>query len=253
MKKPYSAFILFFSMLAAACTGQVLNIEQERIRTDTTGWSGNARISFELVRNQKQVLNLNGRFHVQFKTLRTLSLFLADYGLLRADRSDFSNSGIGHIRFNYKIRPWLTAEAFAQVQSNKILGVRFRGLLGAGPRFRIVAMESFRLYAAALTMFEHEELETSGIISDHFRLSSYASWTWKLSEIVTLVQTTYFQPRVDEPADFRTASQADFMMRISRRFSISLSFNQLYDTRPPAGVVRSVYSIKNVISMDFGG
>jgi len=253
MNKPVLTFIFFCSILAGACTGQVLNIEQERIRTDTTGWSGNARISFDIVKNQKQVLNLNGRFHVQFKTMRTLSLFLADYGLLRADRSDYSNSGIGHLRFNYKIRPWLTAEAFSQVQSNKILAVRFRGLLGAGPRFRVITTEPFRLYAASLAMFEHEELETAGIISNQFRLSSYASWTWKLSDLVTLVQTTYFQPRIDDPADFRTASQTDFLMRVSRRFSVSLSFNQLFDTRPPAGVVRSVYSFKNVILMDFGG
>ncbi|MBN1895578.1 DUF481 domain-containing protein [bacterium] len=252
MNKPFLAFI-FFSILAGASSGQVLNIEQERIRTDTTGWSGNARVSFDIIKNQKQVLNLSGRFHVQFKTQRTLSLFLADYGFLRADRSDFSNSGFVHFRFNRKFRPWFTAEAFTQAQSNKILAVRFRGLLGAGPRFRIVAVESFRLYLAALPMFEHEELETAGIIADQFRLSSYASWTWKLSDIVTLVQTTYFQPRIDDPADFRTASQTDFLMRISKRFSISLSFNNLHDTRPPEGVVRSVYSFKNVLLVDFGG
>jgi hypothetical protein len=250
--KIVNAVILLQLFIPFYLSSQVLNIEQERMQTDTTGWSGSARAGFDLAKNQKEIFNLNGRAHIQFKTERHLVLLLGDYGLIRAGKDDFVNSGFGHLRYNYKIRPWLTAEAFTQGQVNKVLGVRFRGLAGAGPRFRIVKSDRFRLYAAALAMAEHEELLQAAPARNTFRLSSYLSWTWKIGGILRIVNTTYWQPAADDPADFRIASQIDFVIRLSRRFSYSLSHNYSYDSEPPPSIVNTAYSLRNILSFDFG-
>jgi hypothetical protein len=231
---------------------QILNIEQERIRTDTTGLSGNARVSFDLVQNQKQAFTFNGRAHLQFKTPRDLVLLLGDCSLIRAGGSDFSNTGFAHLRFNRRLSRPFTVEAFVQAQSNRILEVRFRGLAGAGLRARALKSERFRLYAAALPMFEYEELEQVPFHHRDLRLSTYASWTWKASDWISVVHTVYVQPLFRDPADFRVASQADLVMHLSDAFSLALVVAYQTDSRPPPGVVRAVYSYRNVVSFDFG-
>jgi hypothetical protein len=238
---------------SAACSAQVLNIEQERIHTDTTGWSGNARASFDLVQNQRQSLSIGARTHLQHKSLRTLVLLVTDYSLIRAGGSDFTNAGIAHLRFNRKLSGRITAEAFVQAQSNKVLRVRFRGLAGAGLRAAVVKTERFRLYAAALPMLEVEGLEGASSSILDGRLSAYGSWTWKAADPVTVVQTTYFQPLFRDAGDFRISSQTDFLFRVSGRFSVVFSMNYAFDSRPPAGVARDVYSLRNSFSLDFGG
>jgi hypothetical protein len=240
-------------ILSASVCAQVLNIEQERIHTDTTGWSGNGRASVDLVQNQQQSLSVGARTHLQHKSLRTLALLVTDYSLIRAGGSDFTNAGIAHLRFNRKLSERITAEAFVQAQSNKVLRVRFRGLAGAGLRAAVVKAERFRLYAAALPMLEVEELEGASSSVLDGRLSAYGSWTWKAADPVTVVQTTYFQPLFRDAGDFRISSQTDFVFRVSGRFSIVFSMNVASDSRPPAGVARDVYSVRNSFSLDFGG
>jgi hypothetical protein len=251
-KRTIQSKLIQLILLPVLSSSQVLNVEQERIQTDTTGWSGNARIAFDLAKSQKEIFNLNGRAHVQFKTERRLILLLGDYGLIRAGGDEFMNSGFGHMRFNQKIEPWLAAEAFVQGQANKILGVRFRGLAGAGPRFRIVRRERFRLYAAVLGMAEYEQLLTAPLTRRTFRMSDYVSWTAQFGGALKIVNTTYWQPVVEDPADFRIASQTDFVLRLSRRFSYSLSHQYSYDSEPPRSIVSTAYSVRNVLSFDFG-
>ena len=147
--------------------------------------------------------------------------------------------------------PWWTAEAFVQGQANKILNVRFRGLAGAGLRFRAMKADRFRLYAALLAMFEHEEIGSGSIVHRDLRWSSYASWNWTTTGILRIVNTTYWQPLVRDIEDYRIASQTDFVMRLSPSFSYVLAFHYAFDSRPPDGVVNSEYSIRNVLSVDF--
>ena len=121
-------------IMAGFCaSGQVLNIEQQRIVTDTTGWSGTAGFSSSLTKNSSTLLSVNMKDHVQYKTDSALYLMFLDYGLTKSKESDFDNAGTLHFRYNYKIKPFLTFEAFTQGQFNKLLNVRFRWLTGAGP------------------------------------------------------------------------------------------------------------------------
>jgi hypothetical protein len=244
-----SAAAAFLLALAVSGRAQILNIEQERIRTDTTGWSGSARAAFDVSRNRESVVNLGAGAHLQFKTRSDLVLLLGDYGRVRAGGADFTNQGTVHFRYNRRLSERWTAEAFVQGQANRILGVRFRGLIGAGPRFRAVKSDRFRLYAAVLGMAESEEADPGGAVRRELRLSQYVSWTWAPSGSFRVVHTTYWQPRIDDPRDFRVSTQTDFIASVSSAVSLAVSAQAAADSRPPGGAVRDAYSVKNVLSV----
>jgi len=237
--------------LTTAVQGQVMNIEQERISTDTTGWAGTAQVSFQYFKNKAEVWNAGGHLHLQYKTKKSLFLALSDYVLSKSAGDDFANAGIQHLRYNYKINDWFTAEAFTQAQYNKLLNVDFRWLLGAGPRFKVVKTKPFRMYAAALYMYEYEELADTSLIHRDHRLSSYVSLTLKLRKNLTLLNTTYFQPKFTDFSDFRLSSQTDMKIAISKHFAFKLSYVYFFDAAPAENVPNETHALQNSLSFEF--
>jgi hypothetical protein len=248
MRKFYFVLIFLYPVIAFS---QVLNIEEQRIKTDTTGWAGDAAASFQLMKSDDQFVDLGVQLHLQYKTKRSLYLMLSDYSFVKAGADEYANSGFEHFRYNYKITDWYTWEAFTQAQFNKVLSLKFRGLLGTGPRFKVVKTENFRLYAAWLYMYEYEELELNSEINRNHRISSYVSFSWKINDILSLVNTTYFQPLVNNFSDFRISAQTDLKFKIFKKLVYTLGYYHYYDTDPPADVVSTVYSMENKLTFEF--
>jgi hypothetical protein len=242
---------LIFLFSANLLNAQVMNIEQERIKTDTTGWAGTAQVSFQYVKNEDEVWNAGGHIHIQYKTKKSLYLCLSDYTFSKSDGEDFANAGVQHLRYNYRIKPWLTAEAFTQAQFNKLLNVDFRWLLGAGPRFTLVKTKPFRMYVATLYMYEYEELSDTSIINRDHRLGSYLSFSLKIKDNLSVANTTYYQPRFDRFSDFRLSTQTDMKIGISKHFSFKLSYIYFYDAVPAELVTHYTHSFVNSLSFEF--
>lgn len=245
------AIPVFLVGLSTAVQAQVMNIEQERISTDTTGWAGTAQVSFQYFKNKAEVWNAGGHLHLQYKTKKSLYLGLTDYTLSKSAGADFANAGIQHLRYNYKINDWFTAEAFTQAQFNKLLNVDFRWLLGAGPRFKVIKTKPFRMYAAVLYMYEYEELADTSLIHRDHRLSSYISLTLKLRKNLTLLNTTYFQPKFTDFSDFRLSSQTDLKIGISKHFAFKMSYVYFYDAVPAENVPNETHALQNSLSFEF--
>jgi hypothetical protein len=241
------AVILWTTGVAA----QVVQIESKRIRTDTTGWAGEVAASIQLIHSTSDVIDIGTNLHLQYKTTRSLYLILNNLDFIRADRENFENRGYEHFRYNYKVRDWLTWEAFAQAQYNKPLRLDFRGLVGTGPRFKVFVTKQARAYVASLVMIERENITGSPSVNRDVRLGSYVSFTVEPNPKVRLVSTTYYQPNVRAPSDYRLASDSTFSAGVTQKLAVFASFSVLYDTRPPLGVVSSSYTFKNGIVYGF--
>lgn len=242
--------LLILVLLSSSLFSQVINVEQERIKTDTLGWNGTAQISFQYLKNKSEVWNIGARLHSQYKTNKSLILFITDYTLSKSAGSDFANAGVQHVRYNYKFKKWLIGEAFTQVQFNKILNVNFRWLGGLGPRFQVLKTNNLRLYAAALYMYEYEEL-TNHIYNRDHRLSSYISFSYHLTKNLSLSNTTYYQPKFLHFGDYRISSQTDMKIDISKHLSFKLSYLYFYDAVPAEGVPRETQALNNTLGFEF--
>lgn len=250
MKNILLVILLFLAF--NTCDAQVLNIERERIKTDTTGWSGTGKLSFNLIKNTKKFNEGGLRTHLQYKTMRSLYLALTEYELIQSEDDEFSNKGMIHLRYNYKLNSVFTAEAFTQAQFNKVLNLNFRGLTGAGMRAKILGFNNFRLYTGASYMYEYEEPVHPNPHEYNHRMSSYISFTIKPNQGFSLINTMYFQPLIGDFSDYRISLNLDMVIRISQRLSYITSLEYLSDNRPLPEMPRNIYSFKNGLLFDFG-
>ena len=244
-------FILFFVFSAFTVSGQILNIEQERINSDTAGWAGSAKTSFQYSKNGQELWSGGAYMHVQYKTKRSTCLSLSEYNLTKASGSDFVNAGAQHFRYNYKINDLFTGEMFTQFQFNKVLKVKFRWLLGAGPRVKIVKTKPFSLFFAAAYMYEYEELYDSNVLNRNHMLSTYLSTNLKIKDNLSLINTTYFQPKINKFSDYRVLSQSDIKVGITKHFSFLISYIYSYDALPAIGVPKETHYLGNSLTFDF--
>ncbi len=249
-------FLLLTTLLIVTyCNSQIVNTESSRMQTDTTGWIGGFGTAFSITQNTSKIIGMDAEAHVQYKTTndRGLWLFLTNFNFLKVGSRESIRNYFAHLRYNFKVNLWLRWEFFTQYQDNAITSIDPRLLLGTGPRFKIISIEKFRLYAAVLLMYEMErEKTTPKIIHHDWRNSSYISFTWLPNKATELISTTYFQPRLDKFSDYRILNQAVFRVKATPHFSMSAKWSYLHDRFPAGTSPRTTYSFATGVDYDFG-
>jgi hypothetical protein len=229
-----------------------VNIESKRMQSDTTGWMGSAGTSFSFQKNVQQVLSINANAHVQYKTEKNLYLVLAQYNLLKSYQQELTHNLFYHLRYNYKVNPWLRWEVFTQWQQNSVTNIDRRILAGTGPRFKLHSSDKLKLYVATAAMYEYEkEKPKPAILHRDWRSSSYLSFTWNPNSFIELVSTSFYQPLFRKPRDFRILNQESLNMKWNKHFSFSARWEYLYDAFPSAATPRVNYIISNGINYSF--
>jgi hypothetical protein len=242
-----------FICLIIACSlkAQVINIENRRFLNDSNGWVGNTDFNFNVFQNTQQVLQFSNTIRIQFQKNRSRFIFLNDLNFIKAGNTDFANAGYQHFRYNYKVSKWITMEAFTQTQYNPVLKLDFRYLIGAGPRLKLLKKQNARIYAAALYMYEYDDiLQQDANIKEH-RVSSYVTCTFNILKNLELTSTTFYQPNINNTQDYRIANDSGLEILINKHLNFKSSFNLLYDSYQPIGVPDLVYSFRNGLSLKF--
>lgn len=245
--------ILFlFLSIPFTINAQILNAESLRKVTDTSGWSGAASVNFALKRNANDFFTISSNIHLQYKMNKHLVLFKNDIAFQKIEGNKFENSGIQHIRYNYRFHPKIAWEVFGQAQYNKVTLIDFRGLLGTGPRFKLTNSEKYKLYLGTLVMYEHEEV-ADGItpIQRDLRGSSYFSFSLYPNDRISIVSTTYYQPRLDGFSDFRVSSQSSLLIDLFKNFAFKTTYTFIYDAFPAIGIPNSQYDFTSGVAYTF--
>ncbi len=244
-----SIFLLFMLLQSKA---QVINIEDKRIKTDTTGWSGSGEASVYMNKNNDFVLSVLTDLHFQYKTKKSLFLLLTDIATVSVNEDQhFVNSGFQHFRYNYKITDRFVWEAFMQGQYNEPLAIDYRLLAGTGPRYKIIGTSRLRLYAAALYMYEQEKNAGESLLQYNNRMSSYISFTIAPTDNFSVVSTTYYQPRLDDFADRRISTTFDLNAFITKRLYLKINYNLLDDSAPAEGIATTIYELTAGVGLEF--
>lgn len=218
-------------------------MESQRYHTDTTGWSGTLGGDFTLTSNGQKVWAVNANAHVQYQTPKSLYLLLGSYGFLKGDGQSFIDYGFLHFRYNYKLTKVVRLEAFTQIQENAVTKIQFRFLMGAGPRFKVLGSEKFKLYLGSLPMYEIEK-ETGVAKEIHdWRISNYLSLSFLPNKQTELTTTTYYQPVLFDAGDYRLLNQTSFRIMASKKVAIVLNWNYQYDASPAPDVPTDTYNL----------
>ncbi len=248
----YLILILFIA-LSFQANSQILNVESLRKVTDTSGFSGSASLDFSLKKDLNEYFGFRTNMHVQYKMNKHLVLIKNDLEFQRIEGNKFANSGISHLRYNYKIFPRITWEVFIQAQYNKVSKINFRGLLGTGPRFKLSDSERFNFYVGTLVMYEQEELDDDLTpIERDIRGSAYFSFSLYPRQNISVISTTYYQPQLSEFKDYRISSQTSLLIKMFENLSFKTTYTYIYDEFPAEGIPKSQYSFTSGIAYTFG-
>jgi len=253
MKQFLTLVILLISSLSFA---QIVNIESKRSnKIDSINWNGTANLSFNLVNNGKEVITIKSNLRIEHLRGPHLFLSISDFSFGQIDKEGFQNQGFQHFRYNYELRELFVWEAFTQIQYNERIKLKMRYLAGTGPRFGLIHKEPYYVYSGIMYMYEYNEEvygdpEESYLYRDH-RLSTYLALSLKPTKQVSIYNTSYYQPLLNNFEDLRLSSVTSINILVTKRLSFTNTFNITYDSRVPETVPKTIYSFLTGLKLKF--
>jgi hypothetical protein len=232
-------------------SAQILNVENYRIKTDTTGWAGKVSLNLSLTENTKSLLMIGNNTHLQYKAGSNLYLFLGQYSLLSSGDNNLINKLVAHFRYNHKFTDRFVGEFFLQAQQNSISKIDLRKLIGTGLRFKLSKSEKLRYYLGTSLMYEMEKLTTNVSESDLWRSSTYFSFSLYPNKTFSFISTTYFQPALSNFSDYRVSSTNSMYFLISKKLSFKSSFVYNFDAAPVLGIPKTQFNLNSGIVYAF--
>lgn len=237
---------MWLNVLPAKLCAQVVNIESQRIQTDTIRLVLNADAGVQFRETDQEQFNafmFNMTTQVKSKSLKDIFLLLAAFDYSRLDKKEISNSRLFHLRYNRKFSRYFRLEAFTQYQESPLTGVARRTLLGLGPRLKLLQRGYGSMYFGSLYMIE-SELEAGEVVAPQtfHRISSYLSFSLRnASDNLEFTGAAYYQPSILRPGDYRFSLQSVLAFKINKHLSVTANLNGSYDAMPPPGFARLFY------------
>ncbi len=244
-------FFLLLALTFQSGIAQIVNIEQKRITTDTTGIAGSVNLSLAAGRYTQSFLTTNIGGHIQYKTIKNLYLLVGNYQVFNAGGTSFNNRAFGHIRYNRTLSKIIKFELFTQIQYNSLTKIKARYLNGAGLRFKLSPYENAKFYWGLALMNEYEILENPHITNRDNRLSSYLTFSLIPQKTIRLTNTSYVQPNLADFLDFRFSNNTTLSFDITEKLKFETFFDFLYDSRPPVDISSINYQVKNGLMYKF--
>lgn len=243
-------FIILFG-LNQVIAQQVINIESRRYDRLDTGWHGNIEFMLNYLQNQNKITTAGNKTEVMFnKDLHTY-LFINELNFIRLNNTNLDYNTYQHLRYKRHIKDWLSGEAFAQTQFNQQLGLDFRGLLGAGPRFRLLNTDSIKVFLGPMWMYEYEVERPNKKQVVTNRASIYLSFVWINNGYFNINLLGYYQPDVVNPEDYRILSELRLELKMTQRFLFRCTGMQSFDSKPPPGIPNALLNLRNSVVYSF--
>ena len=228
--------------LAAAprASAQIVNV-QPLVSKGGEGFSGeiNGSLNWRTGNVDLLIAKASALFTYQIGIHKLISSSQGEVGLKGGD--EFIERVFTHVRHQAQIGYGVTWETFLQVASDRFKRIAFRGLIGTGPRYDVIEGPAVGFAVGALYMFEREvlgdsDLNDSGLAENNHRLSAYITGKFVIDPMISLIHTTYYQPRLDAWGDFRISSETDLAFKLTSNLSLSVGFDLAYDSAPPLEV-----------------
>ena len=255
LKIPQHAyFLLFFVFATSISFGQIINVESLRKPSDSTKWNGSVGLNVHLIKNVNNIFGISSRAHLQYKSGKTILLFLNDFSFQKIEGNSFINRGTQHFRYNYNLTERIKLEVFLQGQYDAVSLIDFRGLAGIGPRFKLSKNDKYRFYLGTLIMYEYEK--ATNVIVDRtqkdYRASAYLSFSLYPNDNVSVVSTTYYQPLLESFNDYRVANETSVSFKIFDDLHFSTIFNYNFDAFPVNNSIpKTQYRLMNGLLYSF--
>lgn len=223
---------------------QIVNVQGQLAKPpERDGLTGQVELKLDWRTGNSPFFDIGGTGSLLLRRGRLLALVLArgEYGNA-GDGIPFARKAFEHLRSRVTIDCRWRWEAFVQHEYDQFRRIAVRAIAGTGPALQIVNEPRVALLAGAAYLFESERLDTranttdAGARSLASRASLYLTGTEQLGAGVSIAQTVYVQPRLDELGDVRILGELSLTTKLSKRIALTDGFTVSYDRTPPNGV-----------------
>ncbi len=246
--------ILSFFMSEA---NAIVNMDNLHLNSNKGGISGNFNLnSSGAYGNSEQFLIESGAdfYAKQSQSLQYLTL---NYSYGESFSKENQNKSYVHLRHINNVDSSSTWEIFTQIEQNKFARLNFRGLVGGGYRWSFLKHSKHSSSIIGVgAYFSEEYLTHSSDISEErslqlFRGNFYWIFRTNILENITLFNTTYYQPDLENPDDYRVLEIAGIKIPLSKNLRLNLYGEGTFDSKPPANVKKGDLSYKTGIEYKF--
>jgi hypothetical protein len=249
MKKLLILLLLLF--LPIKINSQILNVEGNRFYNDTNKLSSVLRFNYFLNQTDRKTLSTDLNLDLQYKLDSTnLLLALFDYAKLESNNSTINNSKVGHIRYNHKITNLITFEAFAQYLYNYYLEINGRSDIGTGIRIKTIHNNAYKVYNGFLIMKENY-FNNQVSYFNNYRYDFYLSFNLRIADNVHFINTTYYQPIINNLSDYRILNESALSVRIFKHLDFEENINYLMQSVKPASIVNTIFTNRICMILSF--
>lgn len=239
--------VLLFLIPSVSYAG--VNVEARRAGVEKPGAFGDLQINGSLQYGNTNLINLGASGLAGFRHNRYTILGFGNVSFTSEDLFDkkekrsIQNSEMFHLRNDILINRWFHWEIFTQAEADQNTAVKFRYLLGTGPRAFLYKDDSFTFLMGTSYMPEYENLG-SNVVSPYpsgqinkktwvHRWNNYASFRVAIKDQFTIQSSVYVQPRFDRFKDVKVFNDTVLTIAINEMLDFNVSFGVSYDQEPP--------------------
>lgn len=224
---------------------QIVNVQGALAKApETDEVIGQVELKLHWREGNNPFFDIGGAGSVLVRRGRFVGLVLArgEYGTSRG--LTLAKKSFEHLRARIELDCRWRWEAFAQHEYDQFRRLSLRALAGTGPAVQIIDDKPIAVLAGAAYLFELERLDRRPNVLDPgrrttaHRASLYLTGRENLGAGVTIVETVYAQPRLDDPGDIRILGELSVQSKLSSRIALKDSFTVAYDRTPPDGIKR---------------
>jgi len=242
--KALCSFVLIL-FLSSFCFSQSIVNTEKLLKETVEGCGFSAELTGSSLRGNAQMTSLEYSSNLVYKKKKNVLKLLLGGEYIDEEQEVISNSIFGQLRYNYSFNDRNQVFSFYQAQKNKILEFKKRQLFGVGYRKNILQneLDSSRLskcYISIGVMQEEEILNNEALLKDEIahtnftRMISSLVLLYNVTDIITLVNTTYYQPYIKELGDYRVLNETNLLIEINDWLSFNVDLEYRYDSDPPS-------------------
>jgi hypothetical protein len=256
---------LMFAADPPAARAQILNIEKRRLEKEEERYFvGNVGVTFNYtnrsptLRQPARVMNTGLTSNVAYFTEAHVFMLINEYQVFLFNEAQLVNTGLTHARAQFFREERIGFEVYSQFQYDVPRGMRRRGLIGVGPRFRLVQSDKFNLTAGTGVMYEQEYWDfpdnNDRARARFAKSSSYLSTRYEPSEGINLNAIVYFQTGYDRAFGLfrhRISGDVNISVTLIGKLSLTSTFSGSYETEPVVPIIPFIFSTTNGVRFDF--
>ncbi|MGE0550942.1 MAG: DUF481 domain-containing protein [Kofleriaceae bacterium] len=232
-------------VVAARADAQIVNVQGAIAKPpEQDGVTAQIETKLDWREGNMSLIDVGATATVLVRHCRLLGLAIVrgEYG--RSNDLTFKRKTFEHLRLRTTLGGWWRWEAFGQHELDTFRRLSVRALAGTGPAVQLLDRPHASVLAGAAYLLEYERLDRrmgardAGARRFGHRASFYATGSEPLSDAVSIVQTIYVQPRLDDLGDVRALGEIAVTTKLSEHIALVDGFTVAYDRTPPDGVRR---------------